>query len=168
MDTGGSPYPSTTVRSEAHDDRFKTLEVTGWRQFGSVSIDFHPQATVIVGVNGSGKTSLLNILSRQTGWAPDFVGTPTVDEKTGAMRFLSGFTDPEDRRDKIGSLVYDNGIEADLLVPAEGTTFTQPALPPFRRCPASTSPRADPRTFTKPSGGSPRRFKQVKCCSTGI
>ena len=66
--------------------RFKTLEVTDWRQFGSVSIDFHPQATIIVGVNGSGKTSLLNILGRQIGWAPGFVSTPGFIEATGETR----------------------------------------------------------------------------------
>ena len=102
---------------------FKTLEVTDWRQFRSVHIEFHPRATVIVGANGSGKTSLLNILSQQIGWAPGFVDTPTVDEETGEMRYLSGFTDPITRRDTIGSLTYDNGGKSDLYTSTEDATF---------------------------------------------
>ena len=126
--------------------RFKTLEVTDWRQFRSVNVEFHPRATVIVGANGSGKTSLLNILSQQIGWAPGFVGTPTVDEETGAMKYLSGFvgmpTSNEEtiegffspefvedgtvvRGEEIGSLTYDTGAEADLYAPTdtEGAKF---------------------------------------------
>ena len=105
--------------------RFKTLEVTNWRQFRFVNVEFHSQATVIVGANGSGKTSLLNILSQQIGWTPGFIGTPTVDEETGETTYRSGFTeeDPGARRDKIGSLFYANGKEADLLAPTKGATF---------------------------------------------
>ncbi len=111
--------------------RFKTLAVMDWRQFRSVNVEFHPQATVIVGANGSGKTSLLNILSQQIGWAPGFVGTSTVDEETGEMRYLSGFKEEETdegtvaRGETIGSLTYDTGDEVDLYAPAttEDATF---------------------------------------------
>ena len=117
-------------------NRFKTLKVTNWRQFRSVNVEFHPRATVIVGANGSGKTSLLNILSQQIGWAPGFVGTPTVDEETGEMRYLSGFKEEEpdeDNRivsrgsvagvDRIGSLTYETGDEVGLYAPVEDAIF---------------------------------------------
>ncbi len=103
--------------------RFKTLEVTDWRQFRSVNVEFHPRATVIVGANGSGKTSLLNILSQSIGWTPKFVGTPTVDEETGKMLYLSGIKDPGIRAKKIGSLTYGTGDEVDLYAPPQGITF---------------------------------------------
>ncbi|MYC64657.1 MAG: AAA family ATPase [Caldilineaceae bacterium SB0661_bin_34] len=108
--------------------RFKTLEVTDWRQFRSVNVEFHPRATVIVGANGSGKTSLLNILSQQLGWVREFVGTPTIDEETGDTKYLTGFTKKtKGHRDRIGSLTYviEGGTEskANLLAPTEGTTF---------------------------------------------
>ena len=108
--------------------RFKTLEVTDWRQFRSVNVEFHPRATVIVGANGSGKTSLLNILSQQLGWVREFVGTPTIDEETGDTKYLTGFTKKtKGHRDRIGSFTYviEGGTEskASLLAPTEGTTF---------------------------------------------
>ena len=50
--------------------KFQELKIAGWRQFGSVHIEFHPRATIITGANGSGKTTLLSILSQHFGWTP--------------------------------------------------------------------------------------------------
>ena len=123
--------------------RFKTLEVAGWRQFGSVQIEFHPRATIITGANGSGKTTLLSILSQHFGWSPTFIGTPRIDRR-GALEGTS----PECINDvagkgnaDVGKLTYDDGAVAALQAPMEGASFQIAIQCDHRQCPASTSPR---------------------------
>ena len=103
--------------------RFEALEVAGWRQFGTVKIEFHPRATIITGANGSGKTTLLSILSQHFGWAPAFIGTLRIDAR-GARRYFSGvFSDVAEGNVDVGKLTYDNGAVAALQTPTEGDTF---------------------------------------------
>ena len=103
--------------------KFKSLEVSTWRQFGWVAIDFHPRLTVITGANGAGKTTLLNILSQHFGWTQRFVGTPRIDRR-GARRYYSGVTTESSSSDvNVGKLAYDNGSVATLLVPTEADIF---------------------------------------------
>ena len=97
--------------------RFDSLEVTHWRQFGRVEIDFHPRATVVTGANGSGKTTLLNILSQHFGWAQSFIGTPRIDRR-GAQRYFSGvISESANTNVEVGKLTYDDGNVAILEVP---------------------------------------------------
>ena len=103
--------------------KFKSLEVSQWRQFGWVEIEFHPRMTVITGANGAGKTTLLNILSQHFGWTQRFVGTPRIDRR-GARRHYSGVTTESSSSDvNVGKLAYDNGSVATLLVPTEADIF---------------------------------------------
>ena len=103
--------------------KFNSLEVSKWRQFDWVEIEFHPRMTVITGANGAGKTTLLNILSQHFGWTQRFVGTPRIDRR-GAQRYYSGVTTESSSSDvNVGKLAYDNGSVATLLVPTEADIF---------------------------------------------
>ncbi len=103
--------------------KFQVLEVSGWRQFGSVQMEFHPRATIITGANGSGKTTLLSILSQHFGWSQSFIGTLRIDRR-GARRYFSGFIgDVADGNAVVGKLTYDDGSVAALQAPTEGASF---------------------------------------------
>jgi predicted ATPase len=61
---------------------FKEIELTQWRQFDYIKIYISSQVTVLTGGNGSGKTTVLNLLSRHFGWNWNFISTPWISEKT--------------------------------------------------------------------------------------
>ncbi len=102
--------------------RFTKLQLSQWRQFERVELEFHPQLTVITGANGAGKTTLLNILSQHFGWSTPFVSTARLTRK-GVFRYFSGwFRDregdaPGGGTQPVGSLQYTTGTEAQLVVP---------------------------------------------------
>lgn len=103
------------------------MQVVGWRQFRKVEFDFHPQLTVLTGENGTGKTTLLNLLSPHFAWQVPFVAVPKRG-KTGEISYFSGLRrhrEPRPGERPVGTLVYSDGSRADLVIPAEtGTSFS--------------------------------------------
>ena len=101
---------------------FKSIQIKGWRQFRSVTIDFHPRLTVLTGANGSGKTTILNLLNRHVGWSLPFVSTP-LRRRKGPIQFISDFwkrgrpDDEQAGRRRIGRISYSSGQTAELSVP---------------------------------------------------
>jgi energy-coupling factor transporter ATP-binding protein EcfA2 len=122
---------------------FKNLRITNWRQFRELNLEFHDRLTVLTGANGSGKSTILNLLSRHFGWEGTLVSTPR--RRQSEMAFFSDFWTEEylkryeewldkepDSRDEppdpptpagpeqaIGSLTYGNDQTVGLTVPPE-------------------------------------------------
>jgi len=98
---------------------FKAIALKEWQQFQDVDIDFDERLTILTGANGSGKTTILNILSRHAGWTHHSLGTPRLERKTGIMRILYRLFNGQDKsQDRfIGSITYDDDSSADLSVP---------------------------------------------------
>lgn len=96
--------------------KFKSIKISEWQQFQNVDISFENRLTVLTGANGSGKTSILNILARHSGWQHPSFSTPKKEKKTGIVSFISRFFDGEDKSNipAIGELAYTNGSKASL------------------------------------------------------
>jgi predicted ATPase len=97
--------------------RLKTIELDHWKRFESVSINFHPRLTVLTGVNGSGKSTILNLLARTLGWAiPEMSTTyalPILYKENAKTRYFRGATVGSCN---IGRLTYSDGNKVELNI----------------------------------------------------
>ena len=99
----------------------KELQLWNWRQFGEIGINFHDRLTVLTGANGSGKTTILNLLSQHFGWSFQYLSQPMLDRK-GALQYFSGASESLEKtgnRRLVGRLTYANGHESTISVPTE-------------------------------------------------
>lgn len=112
---------------------FRVLQVSNWRQFSEVNLDFHPRLTVITGANASGKSTLLSILARHFNWPRSYSSSPSQEDEHLWSSMATGEAVPDAHSAtevrKIGRLVYGTVVETDITVPVHRTaTRTDYAL----------------------------------------
>ena len=100
---------------------FDHILLKEWRQFSDIDIDLSKQTTILTGQNGSGKTTILNILSRHFGWNLHFVSTPFWGKRkrqrfwSDVGRSRSSDLANEDAQDaSVGAVKYDDGSLCSL------------------------------------------------------
>ena len=103
---------------------FAAIKLSRWRQFNKVNIDLNRRITILTGENGTGKTTILNILSRHFGWNLKLVSTLLPISKRLAKKIwtdvwykhISDFdVEPEDI--EIGTIKYKSGQLCRIMVP---------------------------------------------------
>ena len=67
------------------------LQVSGWRQFGLVDVELHPQLSVLVGPNGTGKSTLLSLLSLVLAHSDGSGPKAGASRVIGSLRLASGY-----------------------------------------------------------------------------
>lgn len=101
--------------------KFQNLKIDDWKQFKKIDIEFHPNLTILTGANGSGKTTILNLLAKHFGWYISELATPAKDEKTGFFQFFTRWfkTDQKKETNIIGEISYSDGNKTSLTIPVK-------------------------------------------------
>jgi len=100
---------------------FTGFKLEEWQQFRQVDLEFHPRLTVLTGANGSGKTTILNLLARHADWQVPALSVPRRFGRTGRVEYFMRYFLGRDRSNEndIGSITYASGQSAQLSVPPE-------------------------------------------------
>lgn len=98
--------------------RLKQFTLDRWQQFYRVEINFKERLTILTGANGSGKTTILNILAKHNGWSIPSLATPKQEKKTGIWHYITRFFRGKDLSDEpnIGEIIYSDGSSADIKI----------------------------------------------------
>ncbi|MFI8593829.1 AAA family ATPase [Microbacterium sp. NPDC078428] len=102
---------------------FSRLELSQWRQFSEVAIDFHPRLTVLTGANGAGKTTLLNVLAPHFSWAAQLVTSSARYRELGSGTHVA----------RVGQLSYSNGVWTPIQEVLTEQTTVQPLQIPSQQ-----------------------------------
>jgi hypothetical protein len=102
--------------------KFKKFIInTKWQQFESVNLDFSNKLTILTGANGSGKTTILNLLAKHFGWDYSYLATPKKNKLTRAWGWVVDLFAQNEESDSlvIGSIEYSDKSTASLVVPKQ-------------------------------------------------
>lgn len=99
---------------------FLNLQISNWQQFHSLDIDLSERVTLLTGANGSGKTTILNLLARHCGWTPQSLATPYKLSASGGFHFLARAPAIATKHSlyRIGYLHYGGTASAKIEVPS--------------------------------------------------
>ena len=102
---------------------FKRLSLSHWRQFETVDLEFSDRLTVLTGENGTGKTTILSVLSKHFGWNIGFVSLYHLSRKrkqkllADAWDMYESDTEEAPGSLPVGRITYSDESECVLLMP---------------------------------------------------
>lgn len=93
---------------------FKRLTLKDWKQFQWIDIDFHPQMTILTGDNGSGKTTVLNLLAKHFGWSQQELATPKEISEDETAQVIRTAVEGDEPGDEPGERIYPYDAEIEI------------------------------------------------------
>lgn len=98
-------------------DGFRQLTLEAWRQFDSVTLDFHPRLTVLTGANASGKSTILGLLARHFNWNRAYSSSPLGRGRGRWSALARARREEQGAWTSIGSLTYASEVTTEINVP---------------------------------------------------